>query len=188
MKGINKMKCFNHEEREAVATCQRCGKALCKECASKYTPCLCDGCYNAIQREKQIQAQNAENARKQKYIDSLVDTKEEFKETCMLGIGINVIIIVVAVLTALFSGDSIFEYAIGMLTYAPFMFAIPFGWKLFSYSQSQEYFPLFILANPLSYVVWLCVKIGLSAVFGIPAFIYQAIKTLRVQKQINKVK
>lgn len=29
------MKCFNHTEREAVATCQKCGKSLCKECAGK---------------------------------------------------------------------------------------------------------------------------------------------------------
>lgn len=182
------MKCYNHEDRDAVATCQRCGKALCKECASKYTPCLCDGCYSAIQREQQIQAQNAENARKQKYINSLVDTKEEFKATCALGIIINVIVFAVVVLTALFSGYNILEYVVGLLVYVPFMFAIPFGWKLFSYTQSQSYFPLFILVNPLSYVIWICVKIGLSAVFGIPAFIYQAIKTSRVQKKIDNVK
>lgn len=35
------MKCFSHEDRDAVAYCQHCGKALCRECAEKYTPCLC---------------------------------------------------------------------------------------------------------------------------------------------------
>ena len=43
------MRCFNHEDREAVASCQKCGKGLCKECASKYTPCLCDECFARIQ-------------------------------------------------------------------------------------------------------------------------------------------
>ncbi len=26
------MKCFNHDENDAVATCMGCGKALCREC------------------------------------------------------------------------------------------------------------------------------------------------------------
>lgn len=43
-KGESVMKCFYHEDREAVATCQHCGKALCRACASLYTPCLCVDC------------------------------------------------------------------------------------------------------------------------------------------------
>ena len=27
------MKCFNHEERDAVGTCKSCGKGICRECA-----------------------------------------------------------------------------------------------------------------------------------------------------------
>lgn len=41
------MKCFYHEDREAVAQCVDCNKGLCKECASKYKPILCDDCYNS---------------------------------------------------------------------------------------------------------------------------------------------
>lgn len=65
------MKCFNHEDREAVASCQKCGKGLCKECASKYTPCLCDECFARIQQQSAQQAQAAEENRKRKYIASL---------------------------------------------------------------------------------------------------------------------
>ena len=43
------MKCFNHTDVEAVATCVDCGKSLCKECASKYEPILCDSCAAARQ-------------------------------------------------------------------------------------------------------------------------------------------
>ena len=28
------MKCYNHEDREAVAICAHCGKALCRECVT----------------------------------------------------------------------------------------------------------------------------------------------------------
>ena len=72
------MKCFNHIELEAVATCQRCGKGLCRECAAKYSPCYCDECYTAVvaeaeERSRAIliearcekrQLQNERNARK----------------------------------------------------------------------------------------------------------------------------
>lgn len=27
------MKCFNHEERDAVGTCKSCGKGVCRDCA-----------------------------------------------------------------------------------------------------------------------------------------------------------
>ncbi len=54
------MKCFNHPEREAVATCQKCGKGLCKECAEKHTPCLCDSCAVQIQRDPRRPYRDAE--------------------------------------------------------------------------------------------------------------------------------
>lgn len=38
------MKCYNHSDREAVATCKFCGKALCKECADTYNEPMCDEC------------------------------------------------------------------------------------------------------------------------------------------------
>ena len=45
------MKCYYHEDRDAVATCQHCGKALCKACASRYTPCLCEECARLLQEQ-----------------------------------------------------------------------------------------------------------------------------------------
>lgn len=38
------MKCFKHYDKDAVATCVDCGKALCPECTSKFTVPLCDQC------------------------------------------------------------------------------------------------------------------------------------------------
>ena len=38
------MKCFEHYNRDAVATCVDCGKALCPACAGKFTIPLCNQC------------------------------------------------------------------------------------------------------------------------------------------------
>ena len=38
------MKCYFHESEDVVATCQSCGKGLCKPCAEVFTPCLCEEC------------------------------------------------------------------------------------------------------------------------------------------------
>lgn len=56
------MKCYFHPDRDAVATCQNCGKSLCKECAEKYQPCLCDDCYKIL---RQQEIENLKAARKQ---------------------------------------------------------------------------------------------------------------------------
>lgn len=46
------MKCFYHPDREIVATCTQCGKGLCKGCASKWNPVLCDGCAHELIEQK----------------------------------------------------------------------------------------------------------------------------------------
>ncbi|BBF43864.1 hypothetical protein lbkm_2552 [Lachnospiraceae bacterium KM106-2] len=39
------MKCFYHKDRDAVAYCTTCGKALCKECASNFNVPQCMDCF-----------------------------------------------------------------------------------------------------------------------------------------------
>ena len=38
------MKCAGHVELDAVGTCNTCGKGLCPECVSIFTPPLCNNC------------------------------------------------------------------------------------------------------------------------------------------------
>lgn len=40
------MHCYKHLNRTVAGNCSDCGKFLCSECASKYTICICDDCYN----------------------------------------------------------------------------------------------------------------------------------------------
>jgi len=172
------MKCFNHTERDAVATCQKCGKGLCKECAEKYTPCMCDTCAARVQRDRQQQAQDKEEQRKQKYKDALVDTRREFITTSVIGILIGIFLVCV------YSGYE--EY--GFTDYVGFFivgFCIPFGWKFITYLQS--FFPLTIFGTFWFWLIFFAVKVVLSMLLGIPAFIYQLVKTILTQRKINKL-
>lgn len=175
------MKCFNHPEIDAVATCQKCGKGLCRVCAEKYTPCMCDACAAMVQRNRQEQAQNKENERKQKYRDALVNTRGEFISTSLIGI-------VFAVLFTWWSAthgstfDGIFDY-VGFFFLS---FCIPFGWKFLTYLQS--FVPVTLFGTWWFWFIYICVKVFLSVFVGLPAFIYQLVKTILTQKKINKLK
>ncbi len=58
------MNCYFHTESVSVAQCTNgCGKYLCKECASKRTPTICDECAEAIEIEnQQINEQREQDA------------------------------------------------------------------------------------------------------------------------------
>lgn len=47
------MKCFNHEDKDAVGICVSCKKGLCRDCAIEYDGKLyCKDCFNAAQQRK----------------------------------------------------------------------------------------------------------------------------------------
>lgn len=172
------MKCFNHPELDAVATCQKCGKGLCRECAQKHTPCLCDSCAAQIQRDKQRQAENKEQQQKQKYKDALVDTRSEFIKTTIIGIVVGLILVWFMKSSNTSAGD-----------YAMYMFlgiCAPFGWQLLTYLQS--FIPLSLFGTFWFWAIYFIIKLGVSMLVGIPAFFYQLIKTIINQTKINKLK
>ncbi len=177
------MKCFNHPDREAVATCQKCGKGLCKECAQKYTPCMCESCAEKAQHDQQQQAQNKEEQRKQKYKDALVDSRSEFIKTTIIGIVIASICIWYSYhyqqsLTEDYSlGDWIGQFLLWV--------CVPFGWKVLTYLQS--FIPISIFGTWWFWIIYIGVKAFLSILVGIPAFIYQLVKTILTQRKINKL-
>lgn len=173
------MKCFNHTEKEAVATCQKCGKGLCRECAEKYTPCMCDTCAAQIQQSKQEQAQNRENQRKQKYKAALVDTRSEFIKTTIIGILIS--IIVTWWVANHRNLSSLGDYVNTIVAW----FFVPFGWKFLTYLQS--FFPISLFGTFWFWIIYIAIKAVLSVIVGIPAFIYQLVRTILVQRKINKL-
>ena len=176
-RGSIPMKCFNHPDQDAVATCQKCGKGLCRECAAKYMPCMCDACVEWEQNVEQQEKRWQEVQRKQEYQDALVDTRNEFIKTTVFGI-------ITGLALSCFMGslEADFSMCVFMLIMG---FGVPFGWKFFTYLQS--FFPSMVIFGTIFFwLVLIWIKFGLSLFFGIPAFIYQLIKTISVQHKINK--
>ena len=171
------LKCFNHPEQDAVATCQKCGKGLCRECAEKYTPCLCDSCAALIQQEKQQEVKNREDQRRQKYRSALVDTRNEFIKTALIGIVVGIIFLYIMVSQENDVPTCILGMCMGFCT--------PFGWKFFTYLQS--FFPVVIFGTLLFWFIWFWIKLALSIYVGIPTFIYQVIKAILTQRKISKL-
>lgn len=150
------MKCFYHQKKDAVGTCQNCGKGLCKECAGKYTPCLCDDCAVNI---KLIE----ENEKEQKRKDALIDTTSEFIAAIIKG-SIAVLIWYLIVNKAM---DTPFDVS------QLFIFFLPFGWALFTYLE--QYLPPIFLSGVFLWI-YLALKFVVSILLGVPCFIYQVIK------------
>lgn len=177
------MRCFNHPEREAVATCQKCGKGLCKECAEKYTPCMCDSCATQTQRDRQQQAKNKEEQRKQKYRDALVDSRSEFITTTVIGIIVGIVFLWFMTKSNYAPDESSF---VDCVSYFFLGICVPFGWKFLTYLQS--FFPLSIFGTFWFWIIYGAVKLILSMIVGIPAFFFQLVKTIFTQRKINKLK
>lgn len=106
------------------------GKGLCKECAEKYTPCMCGTCAAQIQRSRQEQARNRENQRKEKYKAALADTRSEFIKTAVIGILLGIIVIWWEADRGIL--NSFGDYANTVTAW----FFVPFGWKFLTYLQS----------------------------------------------------
>lgn len=105
------MNCYNHIDRPAVAECKVCGKSLCKECADKYTPFLCDECYAKLRKEE---------------FESLKRARRKIITTFIWGI---------AVFAVFYFGLNTDFWA------SLYSFVIPFGWSYFSYIKLPEYVP-----------------------------------------------
>ena len=163
------MKCFYHEEKDAVATCTVCGKALCKECAAAHTPCICADCYESRQKSEQQEKQA-------KYRDALIDTTTEFTRACVLGLVVGMVTVSIIIE----SGLPLPMY----LVYFLLSFTVPFGWKLITYLQS--FFRFFLIAPVTFWIAWYIFKFMMSMFIGIPAFLYQLFKTMKVQKELER--
>lgn len=178
------MKCFNHEDRDAAATCQRCGKGLCKECASKYTPCLCDDCFAAIQAENHTQEVAAVERRKQGRLENLSFTKGDLILNCVLG--------VVAALVWLYymQGNNYESYTLSdYLLAVPVSFCFPAGWRLvgrfFRAGEGDTTIIWFGDSAFITFFLALFLKVIVGTFLGIPAFLFQVYKVIRAKNDVK---
>ena len=88
--------------------------------------------------------------------------------------------------TALILGQTLFQSSAAgpeRMLYAVWFFFIPFGWKLITYLQS--FLPLTIFGTLWFWIFWALAKGIISIFIGIPAFLYQLVKTFFVQRKIQ---
>ena len=176
------MKCFNHEDREAVATCQHCGKALCKACASKYTPCLCDECFQALQEEAHAQRVAAAEGRRQSRLEQMSFSAGDLILNCVLGA-------VLTILAAVANADNEYYSLLELAPLAPLFFCFPAGWRTVSrwIRAGEEQMGI---VHTYDESLWtliggLLFKLAAGWFLGIPAFLFQICKVVRDKKKVK---
>ena len=176
------MKCFNHEDREAVATCQHCGKALCKACASKYTPCLCDECFAALQQEAHAERVAAAEGQRQSGRERLSFSSGDLSLNCVLGA-------ILTILAAVANADNEYYSLLELAPLAPLFFCFPAGWRLVSrwVRAGEEQMGVVHTYDESvgSLIGGLLFKLAASWFLGIPAFLFQVYKVLRARKEVK---
>lgn len=151
------MKCYNHPERDAVAMCNVCGKFLCKECADKHNPIMCDDCY-----EKSLQQEQAAESG----IQSQADTSATQPTPVLYEIGKFLVLAVAGALLVWLFYDVIDNggQQMGAIHYFT-LFFVPFafnGVRYFGGSGCLMLILKFILAWYLGvlFFIWEVIKIG----------------------------
>lgn len=156
-----KMKCAYHNDKDAVATCNICGKTLCSACASVINPPQCIGCY----REGLVSRMYA--ARRALITDIL------------LGIAVAIFL---PVLMSWLGDNNTYGLVVRLL-----FFGAPFGWRFFNKITPN----IFLFMPIIGWVIYFCIKFGLSMTAGIfvaPYTIWKEIKEVKqVQKSIDAV-
>ena len=172
------MKCFNHEDREAVATCQRCGKGLCRECAGKYTPCLCDECFQAIQNENHAQRVAAAENRRQSRLDRMSFTLGDLIVNCVLGAVLFGIVF--------FVGE---DHRSTWLSLFPIVFCMPTGWRTVArWMRAGEEMRGIVRTyeeSTTTLVAEFLVKCVASWFLGIPCFLFQVFKVFLAKRAVK---
>lgn len=156
------MKCYYHPDRDAVSSCQKCGKYLCKECADKYSPCLCNECYNILRQEEK---------------NELIESKKPFIKSIILG----VVFFIVSMIIVSASG--------GMKEagWFPFVaFFIPFGWKYANLLGLTWFFNINAAGCLLMCFVY-AFRATVAVICGIPCFIIALIKLKKISDAARSI-
>jgi len=154
------MKCYFHEIADAVASCLHCGKALCKECASLYSPCACPECYARSRVDTALQQEEAKKS-------ALISTNFDFLIAILKG---TVSAVVATFIISKLVNEPI---SIDFLGVAVMFFFLPFGWAVIT--NFERWLPVFFLSGWF-FLIYLMCKICFSIFLGIPCFLFQVIR------------
>ena len=185
------MKCFYHEDRDAVATCQGCGKGLCKECASAHRPCYCPECWDDMQLKIQAKRWASNEVSKQMNIHQKLVKIDEYKEEnkkILICLGLGFALVIAFILFRYFAFGGLFELENQPTTTGKIMsflafniiagsllFMIPFGWRVLKEKLDPD--------NVVFFWATILIRIVLSC-----AIRYIAFPCYMVKMIINKIK
>ncbi|MBQ9309361.1 MAG: hypothetical protein IJ222_00675 [Bacteroidales bacterium] len=150
------MNCYYHPEKNAVASCQHCGRHLCQECADKYSPCLCEDCYKVL---------------RQKEIDDLKAAKGQLVKTLV----ISCILAFICVMITAYDGNENFPWIISLIA-----FFAPWGWNYGNVLGLTWFFNL----NPTGCLFMMLIYLFraiVSAIIGVFCFIAAIVKFQKIR-------
>ena len=173
------MKCFNHVDQDAVATCQVCGKGLCHECASKYTPCMCDECAAAQVEMEEAREVNYKKAAKAEYKARRKYEKKEagaylaakWRSNIAIGFVAAIIGTVIFWMFPLHQAplsESGTLVPLGIIAVS--FFGLPFGWRFLTYLEGL--LPGLFFSIVLA-IVFFFIKFFIAWAIGFPVFLIQ---------------
>ena len=174
------MKCFYHDNPEAVAQCVHCGKGLCRECAERRTPCLCDDCYSFLNRKKMDEEQRQleeEQAAAQEAYDEM--KRAFFKR---LAIGVAVMFFSFS-LTLKGLPDSAAEQIL-LFVCCIWNIGTAFGWNALSSIRRQS--DTLVFGTIVFWIIVYTLKAALSMMIGFPCFLFSVGKLMREKKNAER--
>ena len=190
------MKCFYHEDRDAVATCQGCGKGLCKECASAHRPCYCPECWDDMQLKIQAKRWASNEVSKQMNIHQKLVKIDEYKEEnkkILICLGLGFALVIAFILFRYFAFGGLFELENQPTTTGKIMsflafniiagsllFMIPFGWRVLKEKLDPD--------NVVFFWATILIRIVLSCAIGYIAFPCYMVKMIINKIKIGKLK
>ena len=149
------MKCYNHPENEAVAQCLQCGKGLCEICAKKWSRPVCDDCQRA----------------------NINEELEPLNHELTIYIALAIFGAIFGFLTYRRPDMSLVASTIyGALAFP--MYAA--GWKWLNHITDSIVF----FATPIGWIIYLLIKLVISAFVGIVALPYRIFYIFKRSKEL----
>lgn len=177
------MGCYEHPERTVVATCNKCGKFMCKECAEKNQSKLCDSCeQERIANEKQEFENKKAQVKK--------NVKNYKKDTTKELIKVAIISGVLAIIGwSIGSSDG----AGNAFTMAWLLAGFPWGWKIINQIMDGNMMTWLIILTEKFWIVAYIIKFGLAFLIGSIAWpiklglsIYHVVSAKRIENKVNE--
>ena len=184
------MKCFYHEQKDAVGQCRNCGKGLCKDCTIEHNG-ICKDCYF------DNKAENIDTTHENIFV-SLTDYKKSIIKSLIIG-GIAGIIFEIFLIACCQVPLSEF---LGLLLF----FFIPMGYltiskvlgkdpnrktnntiALFGLGSQNSAAQGFAWGYIIGKIISFCLKVIVSFFIGIPCTIYLIVKLIMTNKQLAKL-